>query len=341
MIAESRKEKHKSVPLFNLSLYRDTHSRPHRRLVWWILAWGFVHLLFAPAARAQTFEDGLMVPRNTLYGGYLYTYDSWDEYWQGTKKRSNGNIGTLTTQTQNIFLNYGLLDRLDLMGSVSYVQTNASKGVLASQQGWQDFTVAAKYRLPGVNVPRLGRANFFAVPFGGAPTRDYTPDFLPLSIGSGAWRAGIRSTVNVQSEMGLFVNVTGAYTWRGDVHLDRPYYFTNDRFFFTNVVPLPRQVDYSVSGGYLKRGLMTQFTFTRLVTQGGITSGDVRRQDMPFVSNRFISSRVGGLAQIPIPWVRTLAARVEYSYVIDGRNVGQSSTFSIGLMKTQSLRRRN
>src|SRR5687767_11535320 len=65
-----------------------------RTLRWFILA-----MVSALPAAAQTFELGSMEPKRTLSMGVLYANDSWDEYWEGTLKRSNGNIGTLTTQS--------------------------------------------------------------------------------------------------------------------------------------------------------------------------------------------------------------------------------------------------
>jgi hypothetical protein len=205
--------------------------------------------------------------------------------------------------------------------------------VLAGQQGFQDFTLAGKYRLASLPIKSAATAHIFIVPFWSVPLTNYSPDLLPLSIGTHSDRIGIRSTVYIQSKKGWYVNATGAYTWRGLVNLDRPYYFTNNQFFLTNQVDMPPVVDYSISPGFLNKHVMTQFTFSKLITQGGATSGDIRRQDLPFVSNRLDATRVGGMAMVPLPWLK-LTVRVEYSYVIDGRNVGQSSTFTTGLFQT-------
>ena len=35
------------------------------------------------AISAQTIDDGVMVPRKTIFTGVLYTHDSWDHYWEG------------------------------------------------------------------------------------------------------------------------------------------------------------------------------------------------------------------------------------------------------------------
>ena len=91
---------------------------------------GLLLLLLAPCAplAAQTIEDGLFMPKKTLCTGFLYTHDSWDEYWEGTLKRTNGNIGSITTEVNTIAANYGVFDRFNLIGTVPYVWTRASQG---------------------------------------------------------------------------------------------------------------------------------------------------------------------------------------------------------------------
>jgi hypothetical protein len=83
-----------------------------------------------PLARAQTVDDGVMISGRVFFGGYLYTRDSWDHYWEGTLFRANGNIGTLTTQTGTISVNYGVTGRLNLIATIPHVGTDASQGVL-------------------------------------------------------------------------------------------------------------------------------------------------------------------------------------------------------------------
>ena len=43
---------------------------------------------------------------------------------------------------------------------------------------------------------------------------------------------------------------------------------------------------------------MAELSFAQQRTQGG---GDIRRQDMPFVSNRMDFSKLGGMVMYPIP----------------------------------------
>jgi hypothetical protein len=280
------------------------------------------------SARAQMIDDGIMLAKRDLFVGNLYTHDSWDEYWEGALKRDNGNIGTLTTQANVIFANYGLTDRLNVITTLPYVWTRASQGVLHGMDGFQDFTLAVKYKALEASSRSLGTFKAMAVVSGGTPVTDYTPDFQPLSIGFASKRATGRVTLNFETTPGWYVNGTSSYTWRGPVTLDRPYYYTNNQFFMTDEVHMPKVFDYAVSAGYLKHAFMTQVTYSQQRTRGG---GDIRRQDMPFISNRMNFSKVGAMLMTPVPKLRNLRAHVAYAYTVDGRNVGQASTVTAGV----------
>ena len=283
-------------------------------------------ILSAPAA-AQTVDDSVMLRPHELVVGSVYSHDSWNEYWEGTLKRDNGNIGTLTTRTNAWFANYGVTERLTVLGSIPHVWTTASQGVLHRMRGFQDLTIAAKYRLLDHPTP-AGALRAMAVAGGGFPLTDYTPDFQPLSIGFGSRRLSGRGTLSLQNESGWFATGSLAYTWRSGVTLDRPFYYTEDQLFFTDQVDMPNVFDYLATVGWGTSRIQTAFAFSQQRTLGG---GDIRRQDMPFVSNRMNFSRVGGMVSAPVPGLRTLAVQVHYGNTIAGRNVGQSSTLTTGL----------
>jgi hypothetical protein len=54
--------------------------------------------LSSASLRAQTADDSLMMRRNDFCTGFSYQHDTWDQYWEGSLKRVNGNIGTITRQ---------------------------------------------------------------------------------------------------------------------------------------------------------------------------------------------------------------------------------------------------
>lgn len=287
--------------------------------------------------QAQTIDDGIMLGKHELFAGDVYAHDSWDQYWEGSLERANGNIGTLTTQTHIWSANYGVTDRLNVIVLVPYVWTRASRGVLQGQSGFQDITLAGKYSLFNRPATKYGLLRGIGVLSGGLPLTNYTPDFLPLSIGTASKRVAGRFTLNFQTHAGWFLNGSAAYTWRSKVTLDRPYYFTEDTLFLTSDVDMPNVVDGIASAGYARNGLMAEAFYSQQRSQGG---GDIRRQDMPFVSNRMNFAKVGGEVMYPIPKLRSLVFQFSYAYTVDGRNVGQATTITTGFLYRYSAHRR-
>ena len=287
-----------------------------------------VALCSARPLQAQTVDDGIMLARGDLLVGNFFTYDSWDHYWEGALERTNGNIGTVSTRTNQFVADYGVSDRLMLITSIPYVWTRASEGVLHEMHGLQDITFAAKVSLLQRATSRRSVLRLMGTASGGVPLTDYIPDFQPLSIGLGSRRVAGRLTLNYQANPGLYVNASSGYTWRHRVTLDRPYYFTEDTLTFSDHVAMPSVFDYVISAGYLHHGWMATASFSQQKTKGG---GDIRRQDAPFVSNRMDSSKVGAMLMYPPPKLRDLRLQVAYAYTLNGRNVGQSTSVTAGV----------
>jgi hypothetical protein len=303
-------------------------SPPESRLPFASLAAAvlFVTLVGPTPARAQMIDDGLMVPSKALFTGVLYGHDNWTEYWEGTLKRENANVGSLRTNSVTWMGNYGLTSRINLIAMLPYVSTRASGGTLQPQSGLQDLTLAAKGRLF-----TQGGLNAFAVASYGIPVSDYVADLLPLSIGLHSERFSTRLTAQYRLSSGFFADATGAYTWRGNVTLDRPAYFTDGQLFLSDQVEMPGVLDYTVRAGWMNRSWMFPVSYYRHDTRGG---GDIRRQDMPFVSNQMDFSRIEAMAMYTLPRPADLAVRASVTKTLTGRNVGDSTAFGAGLLYT-------
>ena len=287
--------------------------------------------LSAGALQAQTITDGLMMPKNTFCTGFMYGHDSWKNYWQGDHNRDNGNIGTITTQSINWMGTYGLNSKINIIAMLPYIKTDASRGTLHGMRGIQDLTLAVKYNFFEVNIDSAITFKAFAGMAYSNPLSNYTPDFFPLSLGTSSKQLAWRLNLNVAMKTGWYLNGSAAYTWRSNVTLDRSTYFTSDTFYNTNEVKMPNVFDVFVTAGYHKQALQVEASYTQQNTLGG---GDIRRQDMPFVSNRMNYSKVGALVMYYLPWPKYLAARAAVNYTVAGRNVGQSTTVMGGLMYT-------
>lgn len=286
---------------------------------------------FCLIGRAQTLTDGLMMPKQNLCTGFMYTHDQWKDYWEGDLERDNGNIGKVTTQMITWVGNYGITDKINVIAMVPYVKTKASQGTLHEMTGFQDLSVGVKYNFFTKEWEGKSRFKAFGVLNFSTPLTDYTPDFLPLSIGMASTNIAYRLGTYFKLEQGWFVNANAGYTWRSNVELDRPSYYTGDKLFNTNEVEMPNVFDFFGSIGYIKNGLQAELNVMQQTTLGG---HDIRRQDMPFVSNKMDYTKMGLLVMYYVPQVKGLALRAAGSYTLTGRNVGQSSTYLAGVLYT-------
>ena len=283
----------------------------------------------ASRAAAQIADDESMAPKKTLITGVFYAHDSWDQYWEGTLKRRNGNIGTLTTQTVTSMVGYGVAERFSVTAALPYVWTQASQGTLHGLSGIQDLTLTAKYRLLTTRPSELGAFSAFLAGTAAVPMTNYTPDFLPLSIGSGGGRASGHFTLNFQSTSAWFVNASAAYTWCSNVRLNRNSYYTNGTLYLTNQVAMPNVTDYALTAGINRGRWRIPLTLLEQRTLGG---SDIRRQDMPFVSNRMDFAKLDGSVMYSLPVPKDLSLRIGAAHVLSGRNVGQSTTLTTGVL---------
>ena len=89
-----------------------------------------------------------MVSRKALFTGVLYGHDGWSEYWEGTLKRDNHNVGTLTTSSVTWMANYGLPSRINLIAMLPFtLDPRERRNAAVPEAACRDPTLAAKGRL--------------------------------------------------------------------------------------------------------------------------------------------------------------------------------------------------
>jgi hypothetical protein len=292
-----------------------------RTVRWLVLA-----AVSASPAAAQTFDDGSTMQRRTLSVGVLYSRDSWDHYWEGTLKRTNGNIGTLTTGSVTFAGAYSITERLGVMATLPYIWTHASQGVLHDMSGYQDLALAARFRLLSTSAGAYGTFSAFVAGVAALPTSNYTPDFYPLSIGTAGRRTSGHLTLDFRSNSVWFAKASAAYMWCSNVRLNRNSYYTNGQLYLTNEVVMPNVVDYTLSAGVARGNWRIPISLVQQRTLGG---GDIRRQDMPFVSNRMDFVKLDGGLMYAL--AKNVSISLGAAQVVTGRNVGKSTTFTSGL----------
>jgi len=290
------------------------------------LGLSLIFSLMIGVTKAQTAEDGIMMDKKQWCNGLTYMHSSWNQYWEGTTKRDNKNLGTVTNQSLMLMSNYGISDKLNVLATVPYIWTNASAGTLHGQQGFQDIELDVKYAFYKTKVGKKGHLSLMAVGGFSTPLTKYENDFLPMSIGLGSTNLSGRLTIDYQRGI-FFSTLSSAYVWRSNITIDRTSYYT-DQIHYTNQVDMPNMLYSNLFIGIRDKGLTAQFQVLNMYTFGGY---DIRPNDMPFASNQMNSTSLGAHVKYFLPFLRNLELIGGADFVVAGRNVGQSQTYTGGL----------
>jgi hypothetical protein len=280
---------------------------------------------------AQTESDGIKMSKNNFCGGLTYGYSYWDSYWEGTFKRDNANLGRVSTSNISVMGVYGVLDRLNIGFSLPYIKTYASAGTLKGQQGLQDLSLFLKLLALRKNVDS-SKFSLYIVFWGSTPTNNYAADFLPMSIGLKSSSISLRLIGDYQIKH-FFVTASGNYIYRFNIKIDRTAYYT-DNMIYSNEVFMPNVFSSKLGLGYRKGELIFEGIVDSWNTLGGF---DIRKNDMPFPSNKMNMTRAGVNIKVPINKVNGLSIIANSFYTLQGRNVGQSLSGTIGIFYILNL----
>jgi len=271
-------------------------------------------------ANAQTDMDAIMMEKNAFCVGPMYSYSSWKNYWEGTLKRENLNMGTVSTQMIGLMGNYGISRKVNALFSVPYVKTKASAGTLHGLDGVQDLSLFLKWRALEKKLGD-GKLSLFGIAGGSIPLSDYVADFLPLSIGLQTKTASARVMVDYLWG-NLFATGSATYVLRSNIDIDRTSYYTTEQHI-TNEVEMPNAMNYNVRAGFRNHRWIAEAIFNYWNTLGGF---DITRNNMPFPSNEMDASAVGVNLKYVLPQLPQLSIVAGGMYTVAGRNVGQATT---------------
>jgi hypothetical protein len=278
--------------------------------------------------RAQTDDDAIMMAKYNFCVGGMYSHSAWDYYWEGTYHRNNLNLGTVTTQMVGLMGIYGITPRLAIVAEAPYVWTDASAGVLHGMHGVQDLSGWLKWEAYRQKIGNRGKLSLFAALGGSVPLTNYLADYLPLSIGLHSRTVSGRIIADYQLGR-FFATATGTYTWRSDITIDEQSYYTTE-LIESSKVYMPNEETYIVRAGYRSNRLIIEANLSGMVTLGGF---DIRKNDMPFPSNRMDATMAGAHVKYEFHSrpLHGLSLTADGSYTVAGRNVGQSTMFGAGI----------
>ncbi|HEV3414861.1 MAG TPA: hypothetical protein VG101_20420 [Puia sp.] len=285
-------------------------------------------ILTSRQLQAQTDDDALMMAKNNLCVGGTYSHSSWNYYWEGTYHRNNQNLGTVTTKMVSLMGIYGINRHLAVVAGAPFIWTDASSGVLHGMHGVQDLSGWLKWQPIEQRIGANSKFSLFALVGGSVPLTNYLADYLPLSIGLHSRTASGRVIADYQLGH-FFMTGVGTYTWRSNITIDEQSYYTTS-FYETNHVQMPNTTSWLFRTGYRTNRWIVEGLLSDMITLGGF---DIRKNDMPFPSNRMNALMAGTHVKYEFHAkpLKGLSLTADGNYTITGRNVGQATTIDAGI----------
>lgn len=275
--------------------------------------------------KAQTDADAVMMAKNNFCVGAVYGYNSWKNYWEGTYKRNNLNLGTVSSQMIAVMGNYGVTNKLNVIFSAPYVKTKATAGTMRGAEGIQDLSLWFKYMALEKKIGKNSTYALYAAGGFSTPLSNYQGDYLPLSLGLSSTNLTGRVIADIQKG-DFFATASGTYVHKSNITINRDAYYTTG-MHLTNEVNMPDVVGAQFRTGYRTNRWIAEALFDYSNTIGGF---DIRKNDMPFPSNNMDMVAAGVNVKYTFKKVPGLSLVGGGSYVLHGRNVGQSTMLSGG-----------
>ena len=154
----------------------------------------------------------------------------------------------------------------------------------------------------------------------------YAADYQPLALGLFSTN-GIGKLMADAEYKHFYATASGTYVYRSNVKLDCVSYYTTE-MHYTNVLNMPNVATANLRLGYRKDDWVGEIILDRMKTLGGF---DIRKNSMPFPSNRMNATRIGAHFKVPVPKVNGLTVVGGAMYTLAGRNVGRSFAYTAGL----------
>lgn len=290
-----------------------------------ILLAGVYLILFSGKAKAQTDIDAIMMDKHNLCIGPMYGNSSWKNYWEGTLKRDNANLGTVSSNIYSIMGNYGILDNLNILFGLPYIATKASAGTNHGMKGLQDISLWIKY-MPLEKTLGKGTFSIYTIAGLSFPSTNYPADYLPLSIGLHSTNLSLRAMLDYQINQ-WFATLSGTFIQRSNVKIDRNSYYTTE-MHYTNLVDMPNAIQYNLRTGIRNERFIAEAVLSNWTTLGGF---DITRNNMPFLSNKMNMTTIGINGKYNLAKIQGLSATGGIHAAVAGRNTGQVTNFNIGI----------
>ncbi len=282
------------------------------------------------SSQAQTPSDALMMKQRESCIALTYDYGAFDQYWEGSSLRKNETIAEVSRQAIVPMIAIGIMDKLNFYVAVPYIKTESTEpngGHLQGAKGFQDLSVAMKYEILNKEIAK-GKLALLVAGGYSTPITNYLSDYRPYSIGNGTNEWSFRGIAQYKFDMGLYARAAGGHLFRGQTKVERDYYYNNGSYY-TPWMDVHDAWEYNAVVGMwlLDNSLKLEGSYYALKSTSG---DDLRKYNAAQPTNRVEFDQVAGSVQYYIKPVKGLGVLAYYVQMINGRNIGKSTTIGIG-----------
>ncbi len=272
----------------------------------------------------------MMMKKRESCFALIYDRGSFDHYWEGTTLRTNEIIAKVTRVTVTPMIAIGIIDQLNAYVGVNYVKTESSEpngGQLQGAKGFQDLTIALKYRVYNAEMAQ-GKLSAFVASGFAMPITNYLSDYRPYSIGNGTQELSLRGIVQYRWNMGLYLRGMGGHLFRGQTEVERDYYYNNGSYY-TPWMDVPDAWEYNAVAGFwlFDNSLKIEASYYKLQSTSG---DDIRKYNAAQPTNKVIFDQVSASVQYFTRQIKGVGVLAYYNQMLNGRNMGKVSGFGIG-----------
>lgn len=283
------------------------------------------------SSNAQTPSDAEMMPLHDICFFLGYDYGSFDQYWEGSKLRSNATIATLERKTISPVIAFGLFKNANLYVGVPHVSTRSTGengGKYAGVDGFQDLGIALKYQ---ALRKKMSSGELFLLTSAGfsTPASNYLADYMPYSLGLGAPEFFLRGIVQHKWNNNFYVRASVAHTWRGYAETERDYYYSNGSRYSTYMdVPNAWNFEGAIGLKALDNALRIELLYAG---QRSTSGDDIRAYYAPKPTNKVNFDRWGLFAQYYFKNIEGLGVIAYHNRVFEGLNAAKINNTGVGV----------
>ncbi|MGB5943802.1 MAG: hypothetical protein WBG71_13045 [Leeuwenhoekiella sp.] len=272
---------------------------------------------------AQSMIDGFFSKKGELSLTASYTSSTFEEFYLGEELQPAVPAHNEISQNiYSLYAKYALSDDFSVILSLPYFSSNGDGAPdpvngETEQKDFQDISLYAKYRLGRVDL-ESGNIDFLSALGFNIPT-GYEPNGI-LSNGNGAFATNLHLGAQWNTGSGFFTSAIFGYSLRGKA--DNNFGVNGgDDFDVPNAFLSTGKIGYATESFYIDAYVNYQGSSDGVDIGGTGFAGNFPETQVDFTV-------LGTNAYVPVG--DTLGLSAGYGFVVNGRNLGDASIFSLG-----------